>query len=460
MTCMEIEIHRARLSAAVAAVVAALTLLGSVNIASGYTFATEIWCQAEQHPQSPAMAVSPDGTLIATASAETDGSDSSLKIWDSQTGELMQMIPLPAFPRFVAMSLTGYVAVGLSGVNLIGIYDVSNGEHVTTIFRATPAIGDGMTSGTFSPDGTVLAVACASGLGGETHSYTVPEGASVRHLIYPGFEISEPHDVAFSPDGTMLAIGGFNYGWTNKAITVRAFPSGDEIVGFPDFGGVVRCVKFSHDGMMMAETGTDGALRIFDTDTWALLHQFNANVYVPSCDMAWQMDFSPDDSMILWTIGVPNEGDATQRTLILQLDNEEMLAEYWGTDFYNVHFLPDGLRWTRGWDHGLCVYMNEFTTGVDEIAPALWKLSVYPNPFNPTTEVSFAMERDGDARVDVFDVNGRLVRTLVEGMLTAGNHKVSWNGRADNGSRAASGLYFVHLQSGDVVKTVKATLLK
>jgi endonuclease I len=84
-----------------------------------------------------------------------------------------------------------------------------------------------------------------------------------------------------------------------------------------------------------------------------------------------------------------------------------------------------------------------------------------PNPFNPSTVIRFSLDRkvrDGSLRV--YDVTGRLVRTLHDGPLAAGPHKVTWDGRDEAGARMASGTYLVRLLAGRQILVRKATLIK
>ena len=84
----------------------------------------------------------------------------------------------------------------------------------------------------------------------------------------------------------------------------------------------------------------------------------------------------------------------------------------------------------------------------------------YPNPFNPTTRIDFNLERTGMASVSVYDVAGRLVATLHEGELAAGDHHVTWNGRTDSGAAAPTGLYnyVLRTEAGQVARSM--TLVK
>jgi hypothetical protein len=84
-----------------------------------------------------------------------------------------------------------------------------------------------------------------------------------------------------------------------------------------------------------------------------------------------------------------------------------------------------------------------------------------PNPFNPTTKVTFDLARNGQVRLQVFNVAGHLVKTLVNGTLPAKrNHEVVWNGLDEAGKRVPSGVYFYQLVTDELTATKKMALLK
>lgn len=88
-------------------------------------------------------------------------------------------------------------------------------------------------------------------------------------------------------------------------------------------------------------------------------------------------------------------------------------------------------------------------------------LPAAPNPFNPRTRIRFRLETAGPVTLRIYDLAGRLVRTLVDGrQLEAGQHEVAWTGRSDQGQVLASGLYFPRLQVGDEVRTGRVVLAK
>jgi len=84
----------------------------------------------------------------------------------------------------------------------------------------------------------------------------------------------------------------------------------------------------------------------------------------------------------------------------------------------------------------------------------------YPNPFNPETTISFTLAKQGLVEIDVYNIKGERVRGLVNGLVSAGNHQVIWDGADDMGRVAGSGMYFYRLKAGGVVATRKMLLLK
>jgi hypothetical protein len=83
-----------------------------------------------------------------------------------------------------------------------------------------------------------------------------------------------------------------------------------------------------------------------------------------------------------------------------------------------------------------------------------------PNPFNPSTNIRYRLGAPGQVTLRVYDIRGRLVRTLVDDARDAGPHSVLWDGRDDGGTRVASGLYFYRLDAGAVVESRKMVLVQ
>ena len=95
-------------------------------------------------------------------------------------------------------------------------------------------------------------------------------------------------------------------------------------------------------------------------------------------------------------------------------------------------------------------------TGSTVIIPTEYVLHpAFPNPFNPVTTISYGLPFETHITLNVYDVEGRRITTLTEGIRTAGTHTVEWNA-----SSYPSGVYFVKLDAGQFTQTQKLILVK
>lgn len=99
-------------------------------------------------------------------------------------------------------------------------------------------------------------------------------------------------------------------------------------------------------------------------------------------------------------------------------------------------------------------------TGVDAAPPAPAALAAAPNPFNPRTELAFSLRAAGPVMLELLDLRGRRVRTLVDGPLEAGAHAVPWDGRDASGREAPGGVYLARLVGPDGTHAAKLTLVR
>jgi hypothetical protein len=84
----------------------------------------------------------------------------------------------------------------------------------------------------------------------------------------------------------------------------------------------------------------------------------------------------------------------------------------------------------------------------------------YPNPFNPTTTINFSLPQTETVRLEVYDVTGKLVKTLVSQDMSAGSYSITWLGDDQNHAKVASGMYLYKLQAGSFSSVKKMLMLK
>jgi hypothetical protein len=110
---------------------------------------------------------------------------------------------------------------------------------------------------------------------------------------------------------------------------------------------------------------------------------------------------------------------------------------------------------------GLALAEDAASIPVPEAVPTAFGLeSNYPNPFNPSTTIRYALPEGADVRLVVYNILGQSVRTLVDGSQSAGRYSVVWDGRDAIGRQVASGLYIYRLQAGSFIATQKMLLAK
>ena len=147
----------------------------------------------------------------------------------------------------------------------------------------------------------------------------------------------------------------------------------------------------------------------------------------------------------------PTEPDGSGKTLELvnpQLDNS--LAESWASS--NVQYGTPG-------------YVNSayssLSSDTDVLLPAEFAMyQNYPNPFNPITSIKYDLPKDAHTVMEVFDIMGKHVKTLIDENQTAGFKTVKWDATNSNGNNVAAGMYIYQIKSGSYNETKKMILLK
>ncbi|MCG6915068.1 T9SS type A sorting domain-containing protein, partial [bacterium BMS3Abin03] len=158
-----------------------------------------------------------------------------------------------------------------------------------------------------------------------------------------------------------------------------------------------------------------------------------------------------------WTIDSLNVNDTVQVPI-----NLLFLGKQQSTDEY-THYSPS-ITWTSGGTtylrkHNVLIDFQNTITGIIQTAntiPNRFELyQNYPNPFNPSTTIKYDLPKQSRVKIEVYDILGRKVATLVDETKIAGSYQVIWNA-----NRSASGVYFYRIETGNYCATKKLLLLK
>ncbi len=150
-------------------------------------------------------------------------------------------------------------------------------------------------------------------------------------------------------------------------------------------------------------------------------------------------------------------------------------------DYVRAQLANRGIYVRTGWGMnsfirvscGTMAEMRDFVTALKEIVRALRNghggdfvpqtvdlFQASPNPFNGSTDITILLPRTQKAKLEIFDIQGRLVKRLVDSQLGAGRHRFTWHGDSQSGNRAASGLYYYRLTAADDTITRRLLLLR
>ena len=253
----------------------------------------------------------------------------------------------------------------------------------------------------------------------------VTDGDLIGGHIYFSYSISD----AFSGDSVICSA------WGDHQVVAdpRYFVTGDEIYSIDDF----------------------------ENDTMVVFQIWNDVSELPTRDFGYYISsmghFDPAVAKTDTVYGVSFGGyaevhgaiDATGATLGEQ---DTVLIVAWPLDSAGVYASK---RTTA--------INNDPTTdsGDQPTAPGAFRLwQNHPNPFNPVTRIKYNLPVDCNVRLDIYDVLGRRITTLVNGRQTAGSRQASWDGTNNDGVTVASGIYFYRLEAGSFVETRKMVLLR
>lgn len=297
-----------------------------------------------------------------------------------------------------------------------------------------------------------LEVLCAD-LSGDGYADVVLRGEYVDNVeasrdtvvVYYGGE-SRPDTVFLATDTTVSRIVADNYR--------------------DDLGGAMTSGDYNNDGCSDLALGAYayqegasvhvGRAYIFygnpDTPTPVLIEGFAAQRLAIGVRLTWTVHA---DEAIRGFDVYRQDGDKPWRRI-----NAERLPQS------ASHYLDDSARADQAHAYALVVIKldgSELRSQPTTVDAARFRFAIeriYPNPFNPTTTISYTLPKAGNTELGIYNTTGTLVRVLERRVIEAGPHSAVWDGHSQDGSPTASGVYFVRLKSGDDVRSRKIILLK
>lgn len=226
----------------------------------------------------------------------------------------------------------------------------------------------------------------------------------------------------------------------------------------------------NHYFQVIAHSGVPSEFWISETDSGYSVD--NLAPVVP-LGLAGEQSYSPEGIVLTWD---PNtETDLSGYRIYRGLtDDFEPGPGNLVASIPDTVYMDDGWSWEDEWFYKLAavdIHGNE--SGYALLAPsgitgedipdaplATFLAQNYPNPFNPTTTIRFGLKKAGHVSLRVYDAAGRLVREMIDREMPAGDHAEPWDGLADDGSVAASGMYFYRLVTSSFAETRKMVMLR
>lgn len=184
-------------------------------------------------------------------------------------------------------------------------------------------------------------------------------------------------------------------------------------------------------------------------------------VYADEISLIWTMSEDPDGDLVEYVVHLwsdPSGGDLGDTTIIT-FDTLAVITVPSDSIFYfhwTVHATAEGdtVEATNGEGNFEALWFNAADDSFI-LSPSSFSLSVFPNPFNPTTTLNLSLPVSSEAVLRVFDVSGRLVREMGLGRLQSGNHAIVFNG-----SELPSGIYVAAVETPTARVVQKLVLMK
>ena len=157
--------------------------------------------------------------------------------------------------------------------------------------------------------------------------------------------------------------------------------------------------------------------------------------------------------------GTSETGDIGLLDYFLQIRGGTAATDYWGYG----HTVVGDESWIPTWPlpEMVALEWGDYTAVENEPLPERFTLDQnFPNPFNPTTEITFTLNQESDITLTIFNMLGQEVKELTSGFKPVGKYTVQWNGKDNLGRSVSTGVYLYSLNNGTQVLTKKMVLMK
>lgn len=281
--------------------------------------------------------------------------------------------------------------------------------------------------------------------------------------------------------------------WTSVTITQADLIEGADALNLPAGENTIRISHSwgfqSFSGIDVLEAGTSNILKELRapdvTDFSIVVPVGEGAAYTPSRFKSVALN---DNGSVSWDMTAPTDGtyriqvfyqapNGTQ-TGQVALDGETALpsVQFEGVagDSSGQNVLSDGFDLTAG-THTITLsgsqvivdfvqliqeVITSVSSGHDELPLDFELAQNYPNPFNPETTIRYRVAQQGEVTIEIFNILGQKVRTLVDKVQPEGSYRVVWDGTNDYGASVSTGMYIYRMKSADFVKSRKMLFLK
>lgn len=175
--------------------------------------------------------------------------------------------------------------------------------------------------------------------------------------------------------------------------------------------------------------------------------------------LSWTAPFEPEFTPLSYKVYRKINADRFEQ--IAQIDatmHTEILSDLGNYFYYVTCIYSEGESLPSNVLNFPYPYVNELDENQIPLVTKLYHN--YPNPFNPSTTIAFSTKNTGKVKLNVYNIKGQLVRSLVDTNLNAGSHSVLWDGTDNTKRKVSSGIYLYRLETKDYTHTRKAMLMK